>query len=595
MDKIKILAIAPYEGMKGIMSDIASKKERIELTTFVGDLEDGLRIVYKHKRNNFDIIISRGGTAELISKSTDIPVIEVSISVYDVLRAIKLAENYAQRFAIVGFPSITKCAHLLCDLLQYKIKIITISSKEEARECLVALLNDGYGLVLSDMVTTTVAKHLGMNSILINSGYESIESTLEQAMKLCQFYSRKNFQNKILKVALQESSHDLFIFEDNNLLYSSLLELEENQYLFTFARQLLSKITEGKDFIQDKKWNKQLLSFKGKCIQIDGRFLSFVYLTIHALSAEAEGKGIRLVNDDMNYLLSGYNSIHSLNYIRSNIEQYAVCHFPVLVIGEVGTGKDRAVSLLYEASSMKNNPFYQIDCGILTATEWNYLFTDSDSPLRKSNCFFYFKNIGALTEQIMTDFIIFLESVDLSNQNFVAFSFILNNKTDETHPNCLFFSNKLSCLILRLKPLKEMRPDIPGLASIYINELNTILGKHITRFEPKALTLLQEFNWTYNLDQFKRVLKELAVITSDSTITFNNTSKILNQEVSNISVKEKRRYAVNLNQNLREINYDIACLVLEEEGMNQSSAAKRLGISRSTLWRLLKLQDNKEK
>ena len=45
--------------------------------------------------------------------------------------------------------------------------------------------------------------------------------------------------------------------------------------------------------------------------------------------------------------------------------------------------------------------------------------------------------------------------------------------------------------------------------------------------------------------------------------------------------------SLNLNRTLEEINLDILCRVLAEEGGNQSAAAKRLGISRTTLWRML--------
>ena len=66
----------------------------------------------------------------MIGKVTHIPVIEISLSVYDILRAMKLAENYSDKYAVVGFPGITGSAHLLCDLLQYKLDIVTIPQRK---------------------------------------------------------------------------------------------------------------------------------------------------------------------------------------------------------------------------------------------------------------------------------------------------------------------------------------------------------------------------------------------------------------------------------------------------------------------------------
>lgn len=44
-------------------------------------------------------------------------------------------------------------------------------------------------------------------------------------------------------------------------------------------------------------------------------------------------------------------------------------------------------------------------------------------------------------------------------------------------------------------------------------------------------------------------------------------------------------YALSLNGTLDEITDRIIMKVLQEEDMNQTKAAKRLGISRATLWR----------
>jgi hypothetical protein len=91
----RILGIAPYDGMYTAMKLVAQAYPDVELDVYIGDLEEGQAIVEGMPPNTYDCIISRGGTASLIQKVTDVPVVEIHISVYDVLRTMKLAENYS--------------------------------------------------------------------------------------------------------------------------------------------------------------------------------------------------------------------------------------------------------------------------------------------------------------------------------------------------------------------------------------------------------------------------------------------------------------------------------------------------------------------
>ena len=98
--KIRILGIAPYEGMHTVMDRASQDYPNIQLDVFTGDLEVGVAIVQRMAPNSYDCIISRGGTAALIREVTDVPVVEIQLSVYDVLSAMKLAENYSSRYAL---------------------------------------------------------------------------------------------------------------------------------------------------------------------------------------------------------------------------------------------------------------------------------------------------------------------------------------------------------------------------------------------------------------------------------------------------------------------------------------------------------------
>ena len=132
MKKIRILGIAPYEAIKHLMQPSAAKRNNIELEVFIGDMEAGGNIVSRLPGQNFDVIISRGGTAELIRSLTPLPVVDIPLSVYDIFRSIKLAENYTSKYALIGFPNITRNAHFLCDMMQYNIDIYTIHNEQEA-------------------------------------------------------------------------------------------------------------------------------------------------------------------------------------------------------------------------------------------------------------------------------------------------------------------------------------------------------------------------------------------------------------------------------------------------------------------------------
>ena len=141
--KARVLGIAPYEGMKLAMERAAEAYPGLLLDVHTGDLEEGADIVRNTPPGTYDCIVSRGGTAQLIRQATDIPVVEIQLSVYDVLRAIKLAGSYSDLYAIVGFPSITEPAHTLCDLLRYNVDILTVHSAEEAAETLERLQQGG--------------------------------------------------------------------------------------------------------------------------------------------------------------------------------------------------------------------------------------------------------------------------------------------------------------------------------------------------------------------------------------------------------------------------------------------------------------------
>ena len=60
-EKIRILGIAPYEGMQWQLKKAAQEYPQIQLDILVGDLEEGVEAAQSNFHANYDILISRGG------------------------------------------------------------------------------------------------------------------------------------------------------------------------------------------------------------------------------------------------------------------------------------------------------------------------------------------------------------------------------------------------------------------------------------------------------------------------------------------------------------------------------------------------------
>lgn len=589
--KTRILAIVPYNGMKEIMNDIAASNDNIELTVCIGTLQKGLDLVRSYNLDNFDIIVARGGTATLIEKHVNIPVTRIEISVYDILRAIKLAENYTSRFAIVGILSTVENALLLRNLLQYDTKIVTLEKPEDDRQAISDLLKEGYEMVLCDMRTTQTAYELSMNYILITSGRESIESAFTQAINTARMYSFYRRQSKILKNALTENKEALFVYDSNRkLIFSSLVRNHDTEIYFQVIEKNMNAFYKNNSLHLEERTRSLLLSYRCNHAVTNGETYLYIYLHTKDAPPLIDDLGISLYEntETMNSDSELYGSANLIGTTRKALEPYSRTLQPILILGEVGTGKDKAASFLYRHSEYKKHPFVIIDCENTNQKKWNYFMESPNSPLNDIHITIYIKNAQALHESIAGKFLPYLRQNDLCKRNRFLFSCSISSGEEMNNSVCQYLMNTLSCMVLRLAPLRERIDDIPNIATLYISQANVELGKQVVGFEPGALTLMQNFNWQHNLSQFKRVIHQLIVLTDGDYISTELVKEMLKQETPKVTESLQPGYEIiNTNQSLEDIDYDIIRMVLEQEKNNRSRVAERLKISRSTLWRML--------
>ena len=130
-EKTRLLCIAPYENMSSVMKTVAEEFP-VDLTVYVGDLEAGLAIALRDFHNDYDAVISRGGTAVMLRQKLTLPVVEIPVTMVEIIRVMRLAGNMTLPFAIVGHSNITEQAENIQNLLQISVTSFSVDGEDEA-------------------------------------------------------------------------------------------------------------------------------------------------------------------------------------------------------------------------------------------------------------------------------------------------------------------------------------------------------------------------------------------------------------------------------------------------------------------------------
>ena len=593
MKKIKILAIAPYEGMAETLSVLSENRRDIEMTIHTGNLQTGLDIARSlTAQREYDVIISRGGTAELIQRELDLLVIDAPLSVYDILRSIKMAENYAGKYAIAGFHSITSNARILCDLLQLNIDIFTFQSQEDVPSILQQLKQQSYTLVICDMIGTLTAQSIGLNSIFIPSGKESINAAIDEAVKIVRSSMHTYKEKEIFKAAITNDNEAVLIYDSTgSLWFSNLSSSAFDQHLLNMAKTYLPAFTKTNHQTFLRKVDGMNCQITNENISYDNKNYTLLKINKKAPLFEENDKTIAIYNDFDKAAPSTIARQSSANFIGNVhhlIEKYSPTNFPILITGETGTGKEKAAALLCKNGPYSNKPYFVIDCSLLNDKKWNTLLKSENSPLNSVHTTIHIKDLGKLSPSNRTKLYTYVKDTGLLKRSRLIFSLITPDENAGEITNYLI--NRMSCLLLPIPPLRERSEDLSSIATLYVNQMNALLSKQIVGFSNDAFDLIRQYHWPNNLDQFHRVLREAAALTDGSYITNDIVQMLLNQEqeVCDQSHFAQLSSQLDLTKTLDEITYDIIRTVLAEEHNSKEKTAKRLGIGRSTLWRILK-------
>lgn len=634
-----IAFIAPYKKLGELFSEVCREMNK-NISVVIGDLEEGARKAVELEEQGVDVLISRGGTTIAIKKKvTSIPVVEVQVSGYDLIRVLHQVQQETDRLAIVGFSPFTYGIEDLGNIMGLNLKILTL--KEDwynqpyyIEKKLIEIKEQNYHWVVGDNVSVKIAKQLGMNALLIRSGKETLAQAILEA-------------ERVAKVKKQEIEKTKRIESIINFAYEGIISVDQKGVIDTFnpwaeeifekkaykvigknikeilpAMDLLKTIRKG-DREEDKVWtigdNKIVANVIP--IKINDEVVR-VIATFHRISQIQKME--QRIREKL--YLKGHVAENTFEDIvgqspaiekaKEEAENYAQVDSPLLIYGETGTGKELFAQAIHNASPRKDNPFVAFNCAaipenLLESELFGYVegaFTGAKKK-GKMGLFeqahkgtIFLDEIGEISPDIQARLLRVLQErkvrrVGADKLIHVDIRIIVSTNKDlyqlvekKKFREDLYY--RINVLNLNLPPIRERRQDVPLLVNFFIKKYRQRLKRAVEGISTEGIQILENYTCPGNVRQLENIVERLMVRTKEDYIRTSLVREIMSSiPGNNLGLNRvdffKKDINIPLMGSLEGIERNIIKRVIQEEKGNKAAAAKRLGIGRTTLWRKL--------
>ncbi len=142
--------------------------------------------------------------------------------------------------------------------------------------------------------------------------------------------------------------------------------------------------------------------------------------------------------------------------------------------------------------------------------------------------------------------------------------------------------------------MRARKTDIPLLVKHFIDKQNLVTGKQIGRVAPGAMQNLLDYDWPGNVRELENAVEHAFVLCQSRTIALNHLPLEIREpgyrriRAKTISEKEIRDSADAVNGIRPRWNRNALIRVLHECNWNKAAAARRLGVSRTAVWKRMK-------
>ncbi|MFC1584903.1 sigma 54-interacting transcriptional regulator [Fibrobacterota bacterium] len=325
-------------------------------------------------------------------------------------------------------------------------------------------------------------------------------------------------------------------------------------------------------------------------------------------------KNHRILEDHLMTDLLG--STPAMEKILTTIAKVAPTNSNILIEGETGTGKEFIANLVHRMSSRADDPFVTVNCAAIpenlieselfgskrgaftgAVSDRKGLFEEADTGT------LFLDEIGELPTSLQVKLLRFLQQKEIrkvgENESRIVDVRVIaatnlnliQAVADGKFREDLYY--RLNIFHLRLPPLRERRVNLPHLIRFFVKKYSSDNNKLIKGMAREAEARLLNYNYPGNIRELENIIEHSVVLCEGEYILKSHLPDHIADdtgfsELLSLPVSDDLSSNPNTIQSLSQVEKNHIVNSLRILNNNQTEVARRLGISRSTLWRKMK-------
>ena len=276
-----------------------------------------------------------------------------------------------------------------------------------------------------------------------------------------------------------------------------------------------------------------------------------------------------------NLALAGTSS--AITKVQHLISKVASTDAAVMIIGETGSGKSSVAMVIHHASQRCEQPFVTVNCASLNESELAVL-AERCSAVGT----LFLQNIGELPLPLQPLLLRALESCQCRLIS-SADSQLEKLLAAQLFRKDLYY--RLTVVTIPMPCLDQRREDIPLLADLILRNCSSNAG-----LDSDAIEALSHHSWPGNLLQLRNTLQQAAILAEPDTplsaaqIGIESVAASKASIGPHFSLRPSNESFDDAPAGLSLEDYFTRFVLENQENMSETDLAKKLGISRKSLW-----------